>query len=193
MAVAVAEAEIVHSSQVENDIVALDPDREYELINGQWEAKEMAGARHGGVVVRLIGKLWSYVDANDLGGVYSPDTTFTISDKPRLPDIAFVSAERIPLEGEPEGIWQIAPDLAIEVVSPNDVYDKVQGKLWDYFDAGVKQVWIVTPAHRTVTVYRSPVDPVVFAEGSELVSEDLLPGFRCKLSEVFKSPVRRKL
>lgn len=193
MAVAVAELEIVPGFQTESSISVPDSDKEYEFINGQWEAKEMAGARHGGVMMRLGIRIGNYLEAGDFGGIYGPDTTFTIGAQPRLPDIAVVLAENMPSEGEPEGPWPIAPDLAVEVVSPNDVYDKVQGKLWDYFDAGVKQVWIVAPEHRTVTVYRSPVDPVVFAEDCELVSEDLLPGFRCKLSEIFKSPARRKV
>ncbi|MEP7338789.1 MAG: Uma2 family endonuclease [Acidobacteriota bacterium] len=192
MAVAVAEAEVLPDFQTRDDVVALDPDGEYELVNGQWEAKEMAGARHGGVMMRLGIRLGSYIEANDLGGIYGPDTTFMIGAEPRFPDVAVVFGDRIPPDGEPEGLWEIAPDLAVEVISPNDVYNKVQGKLWDYFDAGVKQVWIVAPEHRTVTVYRSPVEPVVFSEDQELVSEDLLPGFCCKLSEVFKSPKGRK-
>ncbi len=168
--------------------VALDLGKEYELVNGKPEEKEMAGARHGGVGSRLHRRLGVYVEENDLGEVYGPDTTFLIGENQRLPDIAFVSAEKMPPEGEPEGIWEIAPDLAVEVVSPNDLFEKVQDKIWDYFNAGVKQVWLVAPQHRTVTVYRSPFEITVFGEDQELVSEDLLPGFRCKLGEIFKSP-----
>jgi Uma2 family endonuclease len=125
MAVAVAEAEVLPDFQTGGNVAALDPEREYELVNGQWEAKEMAGARHGGVMMRLCIRLGNYIEANDLGGIYGPDTTFTIGAQPRLPDVAIVFAERIPSEGEPEGQWEIAPDLAVEVISPNDVYNKV--------------------------------------------------------------------
>jgi Uma2 family endonuclease len=167
--------------------ITLDPEREYEIVNGQPEEKEMAGAKHGGVGHRLGRRLGLFVEDHQLGEVYGPDTTFLIGENQRLPDIAFVSAARMPAEGEPDGIWEIAPDLAVEVISPNDVYDKVEDKVWEYFAAGVKQVWLVSLGKRTITVYRSPVDPVVFTEDQELVSEDLLPGFRCRLSEIFRS------
>ena len=66
----------------------------------------------------------------------------------------------------------------------------MQDKLWDYFNTGVKQVWLAAPQHRTISVYRSPFDITTFGEDQELISEDLLPGFRCKLREIFKSPTR---
>ncbi len=171
---------------------ALDPEREYEIVTGQPILKEAAGARAGGITARLGARLGHYIEANKMGAVYAANTTFTIGNDQRLPDLAFVSSERFPPEGEPEGIWEIAPDLAIEVISPNEIYGEVQNKMRDYFNAGVKQVWIVAPEHRIVTVYRSPVEPTVFSEDQELASEDLLPGFRCRLSEIFKSPKSKK-
>ena len=170
--------------------VASDLGKEYEPINGKPEEKETAGARQGGVGSRLHRKLGNFIEDNRLGEIYGPDTIFLIGENQRMPDIAFVPAEKIPPEGEPEGIWEIAPDLAVEVVSPNDLFEKVQDKIWDYFNAGVKQVWLVAPQHRTVTVYRSPFDMTAFGEDQELVSEDLLPGFRCKLSGIFKTTVQ---
>ncbi|MGH9838594.1 MAG: Uma2 family endonuclease [Blastocatellia bacterium] len=120
--------------------VAFDLGKEFELVNGVPEEKEMAGARHGGVGSRLHRRLGNFVEENNLGEVYGPDTTFLIGENQRMPDCAFVPAEKIPPEGEPEGIWEIAPDLAVEVVSPNDLFEKVQDKIWNYFNAGVKQV-----------------------------------------------------
>jgi Uma2 family endonuclease len=131
-------------------------------------------------------RIGSYVEAHDLGELYSPDTTFMIGRNQRLPDIGFVSAARIPEEGQPLGIWDIPPDLAVEVVSPNDVYVKVTSKVDEYLAAGVKQVWLISPEGKSVTIYRSPFDVTVFQEDMELVSEDLFPGFRCPLSEIFK-------
>ena len=173
--------------------IILDPDKEYEIVNGHPEEKEMAGARHGGVGSRLNRKLGNFVEENGLGEVYGPDTTFLIGSNLRLPDIAFVSVGRIPEEGEPEGMWELSPDLAVEVISPNDVYDKVEDKVWEYFAAGVKQVWLVSLSKRTITVFRSPVDPTVFSEEQELVSEDLLPGFRCPLHQIFKVQLHKQL
>jgi Uma2 family endonuclease len=167
--------------------VTLDTEREYEIVNGIPEEKPMAGARHGNVIARLIIKLGNYIEARDLGELYSPDTTFMIGRNQRLPDIGFVFANRIPEEGQPSGMWEIPPDLAVEVISPNDVYVKVTRKVDEYLEAGVKQVWLVAPERKSITIYRSPFDVTVFQDDMELVSEDLFPGFRCPLSEIFRT------
>ena len=171
--------------------IALDAEKEYEIINGQPEEKEMAGARHGGVGTRLIVRLGGFVENNNLGGVYGPDTTFKIGLNERLPDVSFISAARIPETGEPEGIWPLAPDLAAEIISPNDLWEKVHDKISDYFAASVRQVWLVSPEHKTVTVYHSPLQVTILTEEDELTCEELLPGFSCRLREIFRSPARR--
>ncbi len=110
-----------------------------------------------------------------------------------MPDVAFVSAARIPPEGEPETAWPIAPDLAVEVISPNDPYEQVHLKLREYFAAGVREVWLVSMAQRTVTIHHSPslTDTVTLTENDELTSEALLPGFRCRVAELFKQPAHQ--
>jgi Uma2 family endonuclease len=168
----------------------LDPEKEYEIVDGRPVEKEMAGARHGGVGARLLIRMGTHVEAHQLGGVYGANTTFQIGQNQRLPDIAFVAASRIPPEGEPEGIWPIAPDLAVEVISPNDLFQKVFSKVIEYLEAGVRQVWLASPEHRTVMIYRSPTNVTIFSENDELVSEDLLPGFRCRVSDLFRQPAR---
>ena len=82
------------------------------------------------------------------------------------------------------------PDLAVEVISPNDLYEKVYAKAMEYLMAGVKQVWLVSPEHHMITIYRSATNITAFAGDGELVSEDLFPGFRCPLREIFTSPVQ---
>lgn len=169
--------------------VLLDPEKSYEIVNGQPEEKEMPGARHSGVCTRLTRKLGAFVEGNALGEVYQ-EASFQIGENERIPDLAFILAERIPPDGEPETKWLIVPDLAVEVVSPNDFYEKVHAKAMEYLAAGVKQVWIISPENRTITIYRSATNILAFPEDSELVSEDLFPGFRCHLSEIFKNPAR---
>ena len=168
----------------------MDTEKEYELVNGQREEKILAGALHGGVGLRLGAELWMYVKSNFLGGVYGPDTTFKIGKNERLPDIAFVAASRNPQDGEPEGLWPIAPDLAIEMVSLTDLHEKLMSKILEYLEAGVRQVWIVSLEHRMVTVYSSPTDVNVFQEMDELDGGDLLPGFRLQIAKLFKNPGR---
>lgn len=170
--------------------VTLDLEKEYEIVDGVPKEKEMAGARHGGISTRLLIRLGSYVEANRLGGVYGPDTMFQIGANDRLPDVSFVAATRIPATGEPEGKWLLAPDLAVEIISPNDLFEQVLSKVREYFSAGVRQVWVISPEHRTLFLYDGPNDLVLLAEDRELVSEELLPGFRCKVSELFQQPAR---
>src|SRR5438552_3471542 len=83
--------------------VTLDPEREYEMVAGRPKEKELGGARHGGVGARLIVRMGGHVETHGLGGIYGADTSFRIGNNERLPDVAFVSAERIPPEGEPDG------------------------------------------------------------------------------------------
>lgn len=166
--------------------IVLDPELEYEIVNGQPEVKEMAGAKHGGTIMRLGAKLVNYTEESDQGSVYSPDTTFVIGQNERLPDLAFVSSARIPEDGEPEGIWRIAPDLAIEVISPNDVLEKVTAKIEDYFAAGVRQVWLVSLRSHTVSIYDSPTKVTILTEHEDLASEAILPGFRCRIADIFE-------
>lgn len=167
-----------------------DSEKEYEIVDGQPEEKIMGGARHGGVGTRLIIRLGNHVETNKLGGVYGPDTTFQIGNNQRLPDVSFVSVSRIPPEGEPEGIWPMAPDLAVEIISPNDLFEKVISKVSEYFSAGVRQVWLVSPEHRTVIIYNSPSHTTILSESDDLTGDDILPGFRCRVAELFQSPAR---
>jgi len=160
-------------------------DREYEVVNGVKEAK-MAGARHGGVTARLIGELWIYLKQNKVGAIYTPDTTFMIGANERLPDIGFISAERFPQEGSPLGKWEIAPDLAVEVISPTDVWEKVNEKISECFAAGVRQVWLVSLGQRKALIYDSPTRITVLAENDDLTSEALLPGFKCRVGDLFE-------
>jgi Uma2 family endonuclease len=132
-----------------------------------------------------------YLKTNRLGELY-PATSFQIGTNERIPDLAFVFAARIPPEGEPDTKWPMPPDLAVEVISPNDLYVKVYAKVMEYLAVGVKQVWLVSPEHHTVTIYRSTTHIAAFAGDGELVSEDLLPGFRCSLREIFTPPVSRQ-
>ena len=166
----------------------LNPDKEYEIVAGQPEEKPMGGARHSGIGVRLIGRLINHVEAHQLGGVYGPDATFRIGENQRIPDVAFVAATRFPVEGEPEGIWPMPPDLAVEIISPNDLYERVISKVEEYLAAGVRQVWLISPEHRNVTIYSSPTHTTILTEADDLVSDELLPGFRCRIADLFRSP-----
>jgi Uma2 family endonuclease len=164
--------------------LALDDDLDYEIIDGKKEAK-MAGGLHGYTIMRLGWRLAQHVEVNKLGAFFSPDTTFLISGLERLPDLSFVTASRIPPDGPPVGKWEEAPDLAIEVISPNDVWEKVMDKVHDYFSAGVQQVWLVALKLREIWIFDAPSHPRVLTVQDEITGEPLLPGFKCSVSELF--------
>ena len=163
---------------------ALNPERNYEIVNGQPEEKDMPGGLHGIVTMRLAVKLGAFVMANQLGEA-STEANFKIGKGERIPDLSFVAAARIPAEGIPSSVWQIAPDLAIEIISPNDLHEKVNTKVLEYLDAGVKQVWVVSLEQRMVTIYHAPNESHFVRGDAELTGGDLLPGFRCQLNEIF--------
>lgn len=160
-----------------------------ELIDGFLVRMPPAGALHGGVaatVCRLVGE---YVDRCDLGAVCATDTGFIVRRSPdtvRAPDASFVARERIPPGGVPRGYWPFAPDLAVEVVSPNDRIEDLQQKIGEYFAAGGRLVWIMFTSTRTVHVYRSPHDVRGLSELDELSGEDVLPGFTCPVRRLFE-------
>ena len=150
----------------------------------------MGGAKHGGIGARLIIRLGGHVEAHGLGGVYGPDTSFRIGENESLPDVSSVSASRIPPEGEPDRMWPFAPDLAVEIVSPIDLYEGIYREVMEYFAAGVRQVWLISPQHRPVAVHHSPTQVRILSDDDELTGDDLAPGFRCRVSDLFHAPTR---
>jgi len=99
--------------------------------------------------------------------------------------VAFVRQERIPPEGEPEGYWELSPDLAVEVVSPTDSAAHIQAKVQEYLEAGTRLVWVVYPRTQTVVVYRPSGEALVLGEEDMLTGEDVLPGFACRVGDIF--------
>ena len=149
-----------------------------------------AGYEHGKIIGRLTGRLDAHAEANNLGDVCGAETGFTITQNPdtvRAPDIAFVSRERTPQLPLKKSYWVGVPDLAVEVLSPSDTVYEVDAKVEEWLSAGVRAVWVVNPKRRTITVYRSPNDVRTLTEMDELDGEDIVPGFSCRVGEIFKS------
>lgn len=163
----------------------LDPDKSYEIVDGRPEEKEMAGGTHGVISTNIAGELWLYLK-NSKKGVVCSEVNFRIGANERIPDVAIVLIDRIASNGLPEGVVGFPPDIAIEVISPSDIHDKVSEKLLEYLEAGVKQVWLVSQKLRSITIWRSPTEAEVFAGDRELTAEDLLPGFHCSLKDIFE-------
>lgn len=87
--------------------------------------------------------------------------------------------------GEPHGYWPGAPDLAVEVVSPEDVYTELEEKVLEWLEAGTRMVVVVNPRKRAVTVYRSLSDVVVLTNHDILDGGDVVPGWKLPLGNLF--------
>lgn len=160
----------------------------YRLIKGELITMSPAGSEHGAIVVNLTVFLGQYVKANKLGIVFGAETGFIIAENPDTvlaPDVAFISREHIPESGIPKKYWRGAPDLAVEVLSPGDTAREVEEKVNQWLSAGARLVWTVNPKRKNVIVHRASKEASTFSETDELDGEDVVPGFRCRVSEIF--------
>jgi Uma2 family endonuclease len=155
----------------------------HEVSRGLLIRQSRPGALHARIAGRLHLLLHDYVTKNDLG-VVEIEAGFRLHHEPvtvRGPDVAFISKQRVPPE-VPTSWWPFAPDLAIEVVARDRRQNELQQKILEFFETGTREVWVVEPRARTVTVYQSLSDIRIVREPEELDGGDLLPGLRLPLS-----------
>lgn len=162
------------------------PDKCTELIHGRLVVREPPGFLHGRVAMQLALAIGRFADERHLGQVLAAETGFKLASNPdtvRAPDVAFIRADRLP-DTPPPGYAAMAPDLVVEVLSPNDRPGYVLGKVGDWLSAGSSLVWVVDPVSRTARVYRADGSEAVVRESDALAGEDVLPGFACPLAAI---------
>ncbi len=170
------------------DLLRMPDGDRYELVDGQLVEKDM-GWKSSLIASELYRLIANFAHEKGLGlaiveGSYQcfPDS----STKVRKPDVSFLRRARVPADGLPDGHCPIAPDLAVEVVSPNDLFSDVEMKVEEYFVAGVSLVWIIDPSTRKLHVYRPNESASQrLGESDELTAADILPGFLCRVADVF--------
>ena len=171
-----------------NDLWKLVADgSRYELSKGELLPMTPVGWRHGKIVIRFGRMLDQYVEEKGLGAV-GTEVGFRLTRDPdtvRAPDIAFVAQNRLPKGAAVEKFVEFAPDLAVEVLSPEDTVSEIQKKVEEYLAAGVPLVWVVDPANQKVTVYRSLQDIKILSADQQLDGGDILPGFCLKIAQIF--------
>jgi Uma2 family endonuclease len=149
-----------------------------------------AGAEHGVVALRVALYLAEFVERHDLGVVFAAETGFKIDTNPdlvRAPDTSFVRKARLPVP-LPKGFFDGVPDLAVEVVSPDDSKREVAEKVNMWLAHGAAVVWVADPKPMTVVIHRVGQTPQSLGINNEIRDEPLLPGFALPLSKVFKLP-----
>ena len=160
----------------------------YELLADDLIKMSPAGWKHGAVVGCLHTLLSRYIDEYNLGQMFGAGTGFWINRNPDTvlaPDISFIHRDNFPASDPEEAFWPGPPDLAVEVVSPNDTMKYVDEKVKAWLDAGTIMVWVVNPKWRNVTVYRSANDIKTLTEDEHLDGQEVVPDFRCQVSEIF--------
>ena len=170
------------------DLDRLDDQHQYELIDGELIQIDMSSFAHTSIGIRLSGYMMLHAESNRLGIVTGADGGIVFGRDPDtmlIPDVAFVDVRRLP----PRDTWtqrlELAPDLAVEILSPSNRMSHVQRKLAIYLSAGVRLVWLVDPDDRTVTVHRPGEPPAVLRDGDVLEAGDVLPGFGIPITHVF--------
>ncbi len=171
------------------DLLNLEKDGLYELVDGKLVEKPMSfvANRTAGIIIRRLG---DFVEKTHAGDVV-PEQAFQCfphdPDLVRRPDVAFVAAERA-AQIPDEGHVRIAPDIAIEVISPGNKINEFEEKLADYRKAGIKLVWEVNPKFRFIRVHRLDRKPERFEEADTITGEPVLPGFSAYVRELLPAP-----
>jgi Uma2 family endonuclease len=160
----------------------------WELIDGEPVEMTPSADESSSVGATIITLLGSFVRPRGLGRLYGADGGFVLfPDRPmvRVPDAAFVRAERMPEGQARKSFPRLAPDLVVEVLSPSDRASEVVAKLEVYQEAGVPLIWLVDPEKTTITVIASGKSTKVLQAGDTLDGGDVLPGFTVPVGEIF--------
>lgn len=169
-------------------LLAMPDGKRFELVDGELVETNVSTPSSwvGGESYRRIA---NFVIDNRLGTVWPADCGLQcFADDPgrvRRPDAMFISAERYPIGRLSEGFLRDVPDLVVEVISTNDTARSVERKIEEYLNAGIRRVWVISPETRTVRIERGDGTSSRLRHEDELMGEDVIPGFVCKIAELF--------
>lgn len=161
-----------------------------ELVRGRLIEREPMGQKSDAIAARLLRLIGNFVEERALGLVNGSQGSYQVfPDDPRkvrIPDVSFTRKDRLPPGGPAPGHSRVAPDLIVEVVSPNDSASDLLEKLDDFLAAGVPLIWVPYPERKTVQVVRRDGTGAWLRAGDTLDGEDVLPGFRCEVAALFE-------
>jgi Uma2 family endonuclease len=165
-----------------------EPGYRQELIRGEVVTMSLAGGQHGKVASKILRLVGNHVEAARLGDTFAAETGFIVEHDPdsvRGADVAFVGNERLARITNLKKHIPFGPDLAVEVLSPNDRDHEVEEKVQVWLAAGCLLVWTVDPVIRIVVVYRRGAEPITLGEDQEIDGGEVIPGFRCRVADFF--------
>jgi Uma2 family endonuclease len=170
------------------DALKLPDGERYEVINGELKERTMS-YRSSEIASIFVELLRAWARAHQPGRVTGSDGGFTIfpwtAGDVRMPDAAYISKERLP-RSPARGWVSVAPELTVEVISPNDLFSDAEDKAKDYIRAGVDLVWVVVPNSRSVHIWRRDGSRSIVQAGEVLSGENVLPGFEMPVAELFE-------
>ncbi len=195
---AIAEAELTRPIQpgmpvTEDELLRLPKDgpgnptaARHELVDGCLFAKPRETFRTGVIAADIIGLIGPHTRGRGVGST-GQDGFRMANGNVRAPDVSFTRTERIPGGRPGSGFGSVAPDLCVEIISPSERPADIADKWRDYFDSGASLVWHVFPETSSVTVWTSPAEARTLSGEDALDAGDLLPGFTCRVSEIFRA------
>lgn len=176
-------------------LLAMPNAKDFELVNGVLVERNMGWESEffGSNLLVLLGMFCrehncGWVNGSSAGYQCYEDAFPDDPDRVRKPDVSFISIDRLPSDAIPRAHCEIVPDLAIEVISSNDRYQEVEEKVDEYLRVGVRLVWVVHPQKKTIRIHRANGTVQDLHLTDELSGEDVLVGFRCPVSEIFRLP-----
>lgn len=190
-------ADQVRTILTEMDLLRLGAqDRRFEVIDGEIKEMSPVGYEHSTVVGNTYDVLNPHVKAHKLGYVHGDSLIYVLHvdeetgvRKTRIPDVSFIRRGRLPNKEARALPFHGAPDLAVEVVSPDDKADELLERIHDYFEYGTEQVWVLYPAQRELhQLIRGESGSHIFKAGDTFASGDLFAALRVNISDLFREP-----
>jgi Uma2 family endonuclease len=158
----------------------------YEVVDGELRVSP-AGFPHEQIIAELLLRMRAFANQQRLGAVIGSNALYVFpSGNRRGPDVSFVAASRLTPELRAQTFPQLVPDLAVEVLSPDDRPRYVLDRIGEYLEAGVRLAWIIDPQKRRAVEYRSLSEAREIGPSGVLHGQDVLPGFSCRLGEILE-------
>jgi Uma2 family endonuclease len=192
--VRVAAVETTKTIITEADLFRLAAnDRRFEIVNGEVVDMHPVGLRHSVVAGNIHDILKAYARQHKLGSVHMDSLIYVLQErsetgirKTRVPDTSFIRKGRLPRDFDRSRPFPGAPDLAVEVVSPDEGADELMAKMKDYFEAGTEQVWVLFPEYNQLYQYiGEPSNVTGYTDRDTLDAGALFPGLTIAVSELF--------